>query len=450
MATVQNSDAFVPGAHARRGAGIILVAVAAGYALTILVFYPGYVTVDARYVYVDAKAWQFGDWQSPAMAVLWGLIEPIAPGPLSMFLAIATLYWFGFGTLAVIAVRRSRWLGLFAMLAAFVPPAFFFVGMIWRDVLFGVVWLAASVSAFAVAPCRARIRFPVQAIALGLLAFGVLLRPNAVAAAPVLAAYILWPLRFDLKRTALLFLPAVIFFIAFVPFVYYGVLEAHRQNPLHQILVFDLGGTTRFSGENQFPVQWNADQTELLLSKCYDPVRWDTYWHWPPCPFVMQRLEQPDDLIFGTPRLTEAWRRAVAGHPLAYLEHRATFMRQFLTRSNLALPVWDWRDAASGYGHRQAFRPIVAWHDWLQPTLLFRPGLWLVLAGIVGALAWRARATASGAFSMSVTGSAIIYVMSFFVLGVAADFRYAYWCVLATLTGAVAAGLAAIERRERA
>jgi hypothetical protein len=28
------------------------------------------------------------------------------------------------------------------------------------------------------------------------------------------------------------------------------------------------------------------------------------------------------------------------------------------------------------------------------------------------------------------------------VLGVAADFRYAYWCVLATLAGAVAAVLA--------
>jgi len=31
------------------------------------------------------------------------------------------------------------------------------------------------------------------------------------------------------------------------------------------------------------------------------------------------------------------------------------------------------------------------------------------------------------------------------VLGVAADFRYAYWCVLATLAGAVAA---MISRRE--
>ncbi len=81
------------------------------------------------------------------------------------------------------------------------------------------------------------------------------------------------------------------------------MLDAKRQNPLHSILVFDLGGITHFTGENQFPVAWSAEQTALLTGKCYDPVRWDTYWHVPPCPFVMQRLERPDDVIFGTPRL---------------------------------------------------------------------------------------------------------------------------------------------------
>jgi hypothetical protein len=40
-----------------------------------------------------------------------------------------------------------------------------------------------------------------------------------------------------------------------------------------------------------------------------------------------------------------------------------------------------------------------------------------------------------------VTGCAIVYVLTFFVVGVASDFRYAYWCVLATLTGGVAAAL---------
>ncbi len=125
----------------------------------------------------------------------------------------------------------------------------------------------------------------------------------------------IWPPRFEIKRMAIVFVPAFILFYALVPLTYYGLLGAKRQNPLHSIMVFDLGGITHFSGENQFPVTWSAEQTALLTSRCYDPVRWDSYWHVPPCPFVMQRLEQPDDLIFGTPRLIEAWRRAVPRIP---------------------------------------------------------------------------------------------------------------------------------------
>ena len=439
--------ALQPASGAAFRSTLVLLAVTASYALTILVFYPGYSTIDAHYVYADAKAWRFGDWQSPAMAVLWGLIDPIAPGALSMLLFTAMLYWIGFGTLALMAAGRSIWLGLLTVLVAFTPPAFVFLGVIWRDVLFGVVWLAAATLAFAVADRGARLRLPVQAVALALIAFGVLLRPNALVAAPLIAAYALWPMRFEPRRAAMVFLPAAVLFFALVPLVYYGILDARRQNPLHSIMVFDLGGITRFTGENQFPVSWSEHQTALLRRECYDPARWDTYWHVEPCPFVMARLERPDDMIFGTPRLTEAWRHALAAHPLAYLRHRAAFMWQFLARSNLALPVWDWLDPASPYGHRPYFRPVLALHDLLQPTLLFRPGLWLLLAGAVGASAWRARSSASGAFAVGVTVSAIVYVASFFAFGVAADFRYAYWCVLATLAGAVAAVLAYCDRR---
>jgi hypothetical protein len=362
-----------------------------------------------------------------------------------MFFLTITLYWLAFGLLAWVAARRSLLLAAAAVLLGFAPPAFFFVGMIWRDIQFGVIWLAAAAMVLAVAGQPARRRWPLQAIALVLVALGVLLRPNAIFAAPFLAAYSVWPARFDVKRMAIVFIPAVITFYALVPLVYYGVLDAKRQNPLHSILVFDLGGITHFTGDNQFPVDWSSEQTALLRTRCYDPVRWDSFWHVPPCPFVMQRLERPDDLVFGTPRLTQAWAKAVLAHPLAYLTHRATFMWQFLARSNLVLPVWDWLAPTNTYGRTPQFRALVAVHDALQPSLLFRPGLWLILAAAIGALGWRHRGQPAGAFAIAVTSSAIVFVLTFFPLGVASDFRYAYWCVLAALAGAVAVASARLE-----
>jgi len=61
---------------------------------------------------------------------------------------------------------------------------------------------------------------------------------------------------------------------------------------------------------------------------------------------------------------------------------------------------------------------------------------------VVAALAWRRRATPPGAFAISVAISGVVYLLSFGVFGVATDFRYAYWCVLASLAGLIPALLA--------
>ena len=67
-------------------------------------------------------------------------------------------------------------------------------------------------------------------------------------------------------------------------------------------------------------------------------------------------------------------------------------MWQFLARSNLVLPVWDWLEPARELRPEPVFPGrCLTLHDALQPTVLFRPGLWLVLAVAVGAFGVAAR-----------------------------------------------------------
>jgi hypothetical protein len=218
----------------------------AGFALTMLVFYPGYLTRDATYVYGYVQSGYLGDWQSPLMTLLWSLIDPISPGSGSMFLLTATLYWLGFAIAALAVARRSAALAIAVLLLAFAPPAFWFLAMIWRDVLFGTVWLfAAAIIYFAADRSRdGRLGWKVRGLALAFVGLGILLRPNAIIAAPLLVAYVAWPARFEWKRTALLFVPAVLASYGFIHFVYYGVLDVHRDHPLQSVVVFDLGGIT--------------------------------------------------------------------------------------------------------------------------------------------------------------------------------------------------------------
>lgn len=419
----------------------IVVLAAAGLALTVCIFYPGVMTYDARYVYADMRAGKYGDWQSPLMIVLWRLVDPLAPGPASLFLLIATTYWTSFAVLALALARRGGWLALIVPILALAPPAFCFAGILWRDVLFAGAWLLAAALVLAVDRAGPR-RWATQCLALVLVGAGVLLRPNALIAAPLLLAYVFWPTRFDWRKTAAIYVPAALACYGLVHVAYYGLLGAERQHPLHSIMVFDLGGITHFTKENQFPVEWTPAELALLTTRCYDATAWDAYWTVEPCAFVMRRLE-PETKIFGTPTLTRAWVAAVIRHPVAYAWHRGAYFWTFLAGNNLTIWTKDINNPDKAvFADRPAFVVLLRIHDALKPTPLFRAGAWLLLDLALCAVAWRRRDTPAGTFGLGVCGSAAVYVLTFAAVGVASDFRYALWAVFAGIAGGATLAIA--------
>jgi hypothetical protein len=414
----------------------IIVLTLLGFAFTLRIFYPGVMTYDAWYVHSYIANPPAGDWQSPLMTALWAVIDPLAPGAPSMFLFIAVLYWLSFAAFALALARRSAWLGPVTVLLALTPSAFVFVGVIWRDIMLASSWLLAGALAYAVADRRGPWRLAAQALGLALLCFGFLLRPNALFAAPILVAYLVWPERFDLKRAALLYVPAAVVLALMVPLVYYGLLGAKRESALHAIFVFDLAGITHFTGENQFPVTWSADENAMLVGPCYRAGDWDDYWTRQPCLFVMKKLE--GEKLFGSPALTQAWLRAVLAHPLAYAEHRIAVTWNFLFARTLTMFTTDIaHPERTVFADNAWFTAVKSLNDRLADTPLFRAGAWLLVCLLWCALAWRRRATPSGAFLLGVCGSAVVYMATFLPVGVASDFRYALPAVLGGLAGLV-------------
>jgi hypothetical protein len=415
----------------------VAVLLAAGFGLTLLIFYPGIMTFDAKFVYEDIAKDTWGDWQSPVMAWLWRLIDPIAPGAGSMFLLIATTYWLGFGILSLLLASRGKAGALLLPLLAMTPPALAFAGIIWRDVLLATCWLLAAAVAFAVSERQSKIKWTGQMLALALVVLGVLLRPNALLAAPILAAYVAWPSQFSLRRAAIFYLPAMIGFFGVVQLVYYGMLQAKRQHPLQTIMIFDLGGISHFAKENQFPVDWNESENAMLLNSCYQPTQWDIYWRLEPCDFVMRKVEREQGL-FGTSAISKAWLVAILRHPVAYLQHRSAFMWNFLAADNLTMWTADVEHPTQNvFADRGAFNAMVLAHDVLKPTPLLRVGFWLLACIAACYLGLRRSGTREMAFVLGVCGSATVYVLSLYAVGVASDFRYGYWAVLAAIAGGV-------------
>src|SRR5215475_912882 len=174
---------------------LIATLAALGFALTVVLFFPGYLTNDATFVYQYMRDWRFGDWQSPLMSMLWWVIDPISPGPGSMFLLVALSYWLGFAVVGIALARRSVLLGVVVPLLGLVPSSFLMLAMIWRDTLFASGWLLAAAIVLVVADRGHTARIVAAIVALVLIGFGVLLRPTAFVAAPLLIGYALWPMR---------------------------------------------------------------------------------------------------------------------------------------------------------------------------------------------------------------------------------------------------------------
>ncbi|HMM89151.1 hypothetical protein [Bradyrhizobium sp.] len=414
----------------------VAMLLAIGFALTLAIFYPGVMTFDSRYLHEYAMKGTMGDWQSPVMVWLWALIDPIISGAGSMFLLIATTYWLGFGLLSLTLASRGGNVALLLPLLAMTPPSLALAGVIWRDVLFAACWLLAASVTFAVDERQSWIRLAGQALGLALVVFGVLLRPNALLAAPILAAYTIWLSRTSLRRATILYIPAVLVFFGAVQFVYYGMLGAKREHPLQTVMIFDLGGISHFAKANQFPVEWSEAENAMLLEKCYQPTMWDIYWRLEPCDFVMRKVEREKGL-FGTSAISKAWLAAILHHPVAWLQHRSAFMWNFLAGDNLAMWTADIENPGKDvFADRAAFGSLRAALDALKPTPLLRAGFWL-LACIVLCGIGRNRAPREAAFVFAACGSAAVYVLTFYGVGVASDFRYGYWAVLAAMAGGV-------------
>ena len=181
------------------------------------------------------------------------------------------------------------------------PPAFVFVGIIWRDILFATCWLLAAAIAFAAAERGRELRLTGQVLALVLCCLRCLVAAER-AASPRRSSPLTSPgcRRVSLEADGDPLHPGHGgYSLYWCKLVYYGMLDAKRQHPLQTIMIFDLGGISHFPKQNQFPVDWSKSEDALLLNNCYQPTQWDIYWRLEPCDFVMRKVER-EKRLFGT------------------------------------------------------------------------------------------------------------------------------------------------------
>lgn len=469
-----------------------------GATLTALAYWPGFMTWDAIRQYGQAVNGDFDDWHPPAMEWLWRQLIAIHAGPAPMLVVQLALEWGGLAALAMWAIRRAaanppppggggaagdgggglpalvdrlpspparcaRYLplagedygaarrgrrGLAAAIVAcgFMPLALALTGEVLKDCLMAGALLAAA-GALAWNEERGRIgRVALPTLGIALLVFAATLRFNAfLATAPLFVALLPDRWRSGRWRLAGASLIAVAVSLAAVP-VANRLLDAKPSGVGLSLAIFDLGGMAHFSGANTFPPIQDFDDSDDpagIVSACYDPSKWDRYAWWGanPCDIGFDNVQEAFEARHISPY--RWWFGQVMAHPVAYAEHRLAhftiatrlFSRDPTERAvQIDPPPNDWH---YGITPSPLLRALDATAVWTAATPLGWPAAWLALA--IGVLVV-ASALPSHRLILPLALSATLYGLGYAVVGVASEFRYHLWTMLAAAIAAAIAG----------
>lgn len=422
---------------------VLVAACLLGACVTAAAYWPGFMTWDAIRQYDQALNGDFDDWHPPMMEWLWRRLLGAWLGPAPMLVLQLALAWGGLALLGLWALRaRASWLAVAIVACGFMPFVLALTGEVLKDCLMAGALLGASgLLAWQDRTDDRRARTALAAGGVALLLFASTLRFNAfLATVPLCVALLPAMTRRTPARLIASILLSAALMLAALP-VANRLIGARSSDVSLSLVIFDLGGITKFSGEDAFPKLAVAHPVAANAT-CYNPERWDTYSWWvdPVCPINFTGVQTAFRDSHTSPYLF--WLRAVATHPLAYAEHRLTHfngaVRLFSRAADergvqLESPPNDW-----GYTLRPG--PLVVAIDaaavWSNGTPLGWPVVWIALALGLLALgpalpAWR--------MVLPLALSSAAYGLGYGVFGVASELRYHLWTILAAALAALIA-----------
>lgn len=424
------------------------VAGAGGLLLSLWLLQPGYMSFDSAYQWQQGRLGRYDDVNPPVMAMLWGVVDRVVPGPLGMFVLQAVLFWTALAGIASGIAWRPRWQVLLVLGWGLWPPLFGLLAHVWKD-----VWTMA-LFALAVWALQAELRRPsglLRGAALLALLLGCAFRHNAISGALPLVAW--WAAR-TLRAHAL---PAgragwrlLVLTLAAGVLVQLGAGLPSRHPAARRVgavwspvPLWDMAAVSLREGRLLFPPGFATPELTLDELRGYfseysgttifqtGHVRNTFYWS-----------HSAED----ERRLLMAWLRLPVDHGRAWAAHRLRlsallfgwdragrpdFLVFSLTRYELAgNPQLRYRPSRAqpyvmGRLMRLAGTPLFA--GWLYLLLAF------VTAVVCGRIAARPPSPPRAGLALAVALSCLAYALPLVLVAASAEFRFFSWPVLAAL-----------------
>lgn len=402
-----------------------------GMILTLRAFFPGIVTSDALDQYHQATTFVFGDWHPPIMSFIWSMINDWIPGAFGMLLLQCLLYWGAFLLLSLAIPAQYKKTGLLVIILGFMPFAVGTLSHIWKDVLHAVFWLFAvgiiCHSNRSNTPQPKKLLF----IAGFMLLIGSMMRFNAIFGLIPLVWLLVDKFKIQIWKKIALILLVFPFCTIFLNATFnYGFLNASKSRVYQSLIIFDIGGISNFAQKDYFEEKWGAEESQKVVSSCYNASAWDVY-AWGECSFVLKDILASGSWADGS--LMAKWINAIYHEPGAYLKHRYENFKHLMWEPNLVLGDHTAENSIGlKYEKTGMFRALERTTTIFKDTVVFQPGFWLLMSFLFSLYGLFTKASFARDVFLALNVSSFLYLLAYLFVGVASDFRYAYWSILAT------------------
>lgn len=413
-------------------------------AITTAVFWPGYLSFDSTQQLAQALGRQpFSDWHPVALALLWrGLIE-VTGTPATMVVVQVVLYWSLLAALGVLVGQRWKrpWAGIAVLVVGAMPQSIGIVGVVWKDIHLALaLGLAVVVAARAAGRERQRVAWGSLSAGVVLLVYAGLVRKNALAAVIPVAVFLSWAtLRRPTWRAVgatVLALPGL---IIGTQAILDAAIEPVRTHITAGVMLDDVVALARPSDfrvagtDGWLVARVQHAQLECERAGIHNNVYADCY---------RARGEPPFGPVADADRISRLWEVVVKRHFGAYLTQRAKVFSTvlFATRNPVQRPPVFPNDEGITVGNPHLAQGLERYVIGVQirAPWLFGGFLWLAVGTAMVVVGWLKRWMPVACVGASVS----FYLLAYFLIAPAADYRYVYWPALA---GSVTLVLVAIR-----
>jgi hypothetical protein len=394
----------------RYGHAILLFSCLLGFAICILVDYPGFMSNDSYDQLIEARNGIYSDTFPPFMSVLWRITDRLIPGAYGMLLLQTAVIWLGTFLIALywFSDRRITLNSFSPLLIVFLPPVFGISGMIWKDLLMSGFLMVAIGVAGSLTPVSSRPRWGTYvklAIVSGMLFLAMLVRYNSgFAAVPIMVLSIARTSR--RLRLGRIIYPSIAGILGCVVLQVGATLvtesfSTYKTNPWGYIAIFDTAGIIyripdRQEQENyyaQLPSRVRGEGSLDRLLRMYSPRNMITLlpsvtslldfraglanaivdWGGQPpafgCAMDTDPAAPPNNKISTNcfewteeekQSFLQVWKASVTHFPLAWLSHRISiFLRQIRLDSeplrDAFFPEYGFRELVEAYDSPHAY-----------------------------------------------------------------------------------------------